>query len=89
MPRRCGRVDANQAEIVRALRDAGCSVYVASSCGEGFPDLVVGRDGHNWLLEVKVARGAQTPQQVAFHAAWRGQYAVVRTATEALASVGL
>ena len=37
------RVDANQESIVSALRKAGCKVYVSSSFGEGFPDLIVGR----------------------------------------------
>lgn len=64
--RRAAKVDANQAEIVKALREAGYSVAITSQLGCGFPDLVVGivrRDGFlsNLLLEVK--DGSKPPSQ--------------------------
>lgn len=50
----------------------------------------------NYLLEVKrpwdKSRGDQgelSPEQERWHAAWRGQVAVVRTVEEALAAVGI
>jgi hypothetical protein len=47
--RRAARVDANQAEIVKALRDAGAYVWII-----GLPvDLLVGFNNHTWLMELK------------------------------------
>ena len=82
--RQRGRVDKNQSEIVSALRKAGRSVTVLSGQGTGFPDLVVGYQGRNYLLEVKAPKGKITPEQVTFVEEWRGQMAIVRTAEHAL-----
>jgi hypothetical protein len=47
--RYAARVDANQAEIVKALRDAGAYVWII-----GLPvDLLVGFNNHTWLMELK------------------------------------
>ena len=35
------RTDANQAEIVKTLRQAGADVYDLSKVGKGIPDLLV------------------------------------------------
>jgi Holliday junction resolvase len=88
--RRRGKVDANQAEIVRALRQAGASVVSLANLGFGCPDLLVGKNGTNWLMEIKDGRGKPserklTPDETFFHAAWRGQICVVETVAEALA----
>ena len=94
MPRRAARTDANQPEIVAALRAAGCSVASAAALGGGFPDLVVGRGGRTFLLEVKdpakdVTHRALTPAQRTWHDSWRGHVVVVETVEQALAAVGL
>ena len=94
MKRRAAKVDDNQAEIVAALRACGCSVAVTSSAGGGFPDLCVGIQGKNYLLEVKdgsksPSRQKLTPDQVTFHATWEGQVNVVRNIDEALIAVRL
>ena len=59
MPRtnRPSRVDANQAEIVAAFRAAGATVLHLHSIGHGCPDLLVGYQGRNLLVEVKTADG--------------------------------
>lgn len=92
--RRAAKIDANQQNIVAALRKAGCSVAVTSNVGDGFPDLCVGRCNQVFLLEVK--DGAKppsarrlTPDQERFHAEWRGHVAVVLCAEDALREVGL
>ena len=95
--RRAARRDASEDAIVAALRAAGCSV--ASWGTDGAPDLVVGRAGRTWLLEVKQPpgpRGGATRDgqqlgelQRAWHRKWLGHVAVVHSATEALAAVGL
>lgn len=88
---RAARVDANQAKIVEALRAIGCKVYVSSSFGQGFPDLVVGYRGRVFLLEVKDGDkppSAQrlTPDQVKFHAEWEGLPLFVVNSVEAALS---
>ena len=86
------RVDANQADIVKGLRAIGCSVAVTSSAGDGFPDLVVGYYGKNFLLEVKdgdkpPSKRKLTPEQEQFHINWRGQIAIVESIDAAIALV--
>jgi len=51
--RRSARTDSNQAAIVAAFRDLGCSVFTLHTVGRGFPDLAVGCNGLNLLIEVK------------------------------------
>lgn len=92
--RRQAKTDANQAEIVAALRRVGASVQPLHAVGNGCPDLLVGFRGLNYLLEVKdgkkppSARGL-TPDQEIWHLAWWGQRAVVESVDEALAAIGL
>ena len=90
------KVDANQGEIVKALRKAGCSVVSLAAIGDGTPDLLVGRAGHTFLLEVKNpeyrCKGDPgkdlTDLECAFLAAWRGPPVhIVTTAEEALCVV--
>lgn len=87
--RRIARTDANQPDIVAGLRAAGVSVEPLHYAGRGVPDLLVGRAGCNYLIEVKAADGLLTPDQVAWHTAWAGQVAVCHTIAEALIAVGL
>jgi hypothetical protein len=82
------RTDANQREIVDALRQAGATVYCAHAVGHGFPDLVVGFREQNYLLEVKSEQNALTDDQLTFFAGWRGQVTVIRSTTEALRAIG-
>jgi hypothetical protein len=53
--RRAAKVDANQSEIVAALRTANCLVEPRlSTLGQGIPDLLVqGPCGNLYLMEVK------------------------------------
>ena len=77
------RVDANQPQIVEALRKCGCLVRSTAALGQGFADLIVLTPRKNLvLLEVKTDRGKLTDDQVLFHAAW--PVTVVRTVTQAL-----
>ena len=83
------KVDANQKQIVTALRQAGCSVQSLAATGRGVPDLLVGRDGKNLLLEIKdgskrPSERKLTPDQENWHSAWRGQIHVVNNPDEAL-----
>lgn len=89
--RRASRRDENEAAIVAALEAAGCSVERISA--KGIPDLLVGYRGSTLILEVigdakakkYRAMSGLTPDQVAFKARWKGQWASVRTVEQALA----
>jgi hypothetical protein len=87
-------VDANQREIVAALRAAGASVMPLHAVGEGCPDLAVGIGGKNYFLECKDGQkppSAQklTPQQEIWHRDWRGHRVVVNSPEAALAAIGV
>ena len=91
--RRAAQVDANQREVVAALRGAGASVQLLHAVGEGCPDLLVGYKGLNMLLEVKDGSkppSAQklTPQQEEWHRDWRGHRVVVNSPEAALTAIG-
>lgn len=89
-PKYAQRKDCNQSEIVSALYAVGCSVWIQHQpC-----DLLVGRAGQTFLLEVKdpaksPSKRKLTPAQVVFNRDWRGHFAVVTTVQEAFAAVGL
>lgn len=90
--RRAARVDANQPEVVAAFRDEGCTVAITSAAGEGFPDIVVGLDGVNALVEIKdgckpPSARRLTPEQVTFHSSWAGWVEVVVDTDQARALV--
>lgn len=86
--RRAARVDANQAEIVEALRQAGASVQLLHMVGQGCPDLAVGFRGANFMLEIKQDRGKLTAEEYVWLSEWRGQAKVVRSPEEALRAIG-
>lgn len=86
---RAAKIDANQNEIVEALRKIGCSVQILSSVGKGCPDILVGRNGKNYLLEIKdgnKSKSAQklTPDQIDWHEKWNGSVFVVNSAEMAI-----
>lgn len=90
--RRAAKVDANQAEVVKALRKMGATVQLLHSVGAGCPDLLCGFRGRNILIEVK--DGGKVPSarrltadQVEWHGGWKGQVAVVEDADAAIAVV--
>ena len=88
-----GRVDANQAAIVKALRQVGATVQSLADVGGGVPDLLVGYRYRNFLLEVKDGNKPPSRQklretQKRWHALWKGDVSVVTTANEALEVLG-
>jgi hypothetical protein len=93
MAHRAAKVDANQKEIVEALRSIGATVQHLHAVAQGCPDLLVGRQGVNYLLEIK--DGAKPPSgrkltsdQVVWHSLWQGAAVVVKSVDEAIAAVG-
>ena len=84
-----GRTDANQSQIVRDLRKMGAVVFSTANIGSGFPDLLVGWRGANWLFEVKDSNQPPSKQKLTddekdFHLAWNGQVAVITSAEQAM-----
>ena len=77
-----GRRDKSEAEVIAAFKSQGASVSQLS--GSGIPDLVVGKNGVNILVEVKSGKRGLNKEQRFWHNQWRGQVAVVRSAEEAL-----
>ena len=83
------RVDANQTEIVEALRAVGASVFLLHAVGCGCPDLLVGFRGVNYLLEIKCGRHAKLTQaEQRFFVAWNGRAEVVRTVDDVYKVIG-
>jgi len=88
--RYAAKVDANQQDIVNALRKAGASVQFLHGVGGGCPDILVGFRGQNLLMEIK--DGAKSPSrqkltewQEKWGVSWNGQACVVSSEEEALA----
>ncbi|VXB24233.1 conserved hypothetical protein [Burkholderia sp. 8Y] len=87
--RRAARVDANQPEIVAALRKVGASVTPIHAVGQGCPDLLVGFRGRTLVLEVK--DGSKPPSarkltddEAVWFGNWKGEAYVVETPEQAI-----
>jgi hypothetical protein len=76
------RTDANQKDIVEMVRKLpGASITSTHTIGKGFPDLVIGYKGINYLIELKDGNKPKsqkklTPDEVEFHLKWNGQIAI-------------
>lgn len=82
------KVDANQPEIVDALRRAGATVQHLHTVGHGCPDIAVGYGGRTYLLEIKRAGARMTPDEVEWHERWQGHATVVYCVRDALDVIG-
>jgi len=96
--RKHGRTDANQTEIVAHLRmisrSVRLTVFVSSAMGNGFPDLVIGYLGRNFLIELKDPKKPPSERKLTeaeslFHGKWDGQIATCGTVDEILKVIGL
>lgn len=75
--RRAAKIDANQNDIVEALRKEGATVQSLAAVGNGVPDLLIGFGGVTVLMEVKDGSKAPsgrllTPLQMDWHSKWNG-----------------
>ena len=75
--RRAAKIDANQEQVIKALRSVGAVVQSLAAVGKGVPDLLVGYQGKTILLEVKDGNKPPsarklTEDQIKWHGAWRG-----------------
>lgn len=78
------RVDANQSEIIDALRRCGVTVVDLSAVGHGVPDLLAADIAGTFLVEVKTATGRLRDAQRRFADSWPGDLYVVRDVGEAI-----
>jgi hypothetical protein len=84
--------DANEPQIIAALRSVGATVIPLHTP----VDLLVGFRGQTFLLEVKLPLGPRggdahsrtTPDQDTFFGSWRGHAVIVRSPLEALRAIG-
>lgn len=84
---RAARTDANQGEIVQALREIGATVMLLHKVGQGCPDLAVGYMKRTYLLEVKLPDTDLNELQKDWHRNWFGHVAVVRSPEEAIKEI--
>lgn len=84
------RTDSNHAEIIKALRKIpNLSVFSTHEVGKGFPDIVIGYKGINYLIEIKDGKKPPsarklTPDEVKFHQDWNGQIDTIKNFEELL-----
>lgn len=87
--RKYGRVDKPHRDIVAALRKAGCSVLSMASLGNGVVDLLIARNGHLALCEIKdgeksASRRQLTPDQVKWISQWKSKIFLLQSVEDAI-----
>lgn len=87
MPKFAARIDKNQPDIVKSFRKLGCSVAHIHMVGGGIPDIIVGFQGKNYLIEIKdgskppSGRKLTSDEQV-WHDEWRGSVHIIETISD-------
>ena len=94
MPNRARKIDDNQTLIVKQLRKCGVSVFITSMVGKGFPDLLIGTAGRNYLIELKdgaksASRKKLTDDEKVFFDYWAGQVDKCESFEEIAKIIGL
>jgi len=87
--RRAAKADDNQPQIVKAFRQLGFSVAHTHTIGKGFPDIVVGRNGINTLVEIKDGKKVKSQKQLTadekeFHENWRGTIIIIESVEDVI-----
>lgn len=84
------RTDANHKEIIVGLRKYPVlSVFSTHMVGKGFPDIVIGYKGINYLVEIKdgaksKSRKKLTEDEIKFHSSWNGQIIIAENIDDVL-----
>ena len=92
---RRAKIDANQSDVVAALRKAGAVVYSLAAVGSGIPDLLIAFRGVTMLLEIKDGAKVKSKQkltkmQIEFFRTWAGgPLATVDGPEAALRAIGV
>ena len=84
-------IDANQPEIVTALRAVGATVQHLHEVGRGCPDILVGFREENFIFEIKNPNYAWklTPAEQKWFDKWAGRGYIVQTIEDALRIIGV
>lgn len=89
--RRAARIDTNQPEIVKGLRDRGCVVAHLHTIGRGVPDICVGFGGRNYLFEIKdptrpLSQRMLTSDEKIWHKMWneKGRVDIIESVEQAM-----
>jgi hypothetical protein len=76
--RKLAKKDDNHNKIVRELQQLGATVFSTHKVGDGFPDIVVGFRGRNYLFEIKKdTKSKLTDCEKNFHLFWKGQVDII------------
>ena len=84
------KTDKNHAEIINKLRKiTQLSVFSTHTIGKGFPDIVVGYNGKNYLIEIKDGEKPKsqrklTIDEVKFFESWNGQVDIANSFDDVL-----
>lgn len=81
------KADANQPEIVAAIRAIGGTVLHMHTLGHGAPDIAIGYGGLTLLAEIKDGSKKLTPDELAWHESWTGGCYLIRNIEDAARAV--
>ena len=83
--RQRAKKDINQNHIVADLKGFGFSVQELHQVGGGFPDILVGTWGINFLYELKSTKHDwMTTDETEWHLLWKGHHPVCKTTEQIL-----
>jgi hypothetical protein len=89
------KTDKNSSALLKSIRQIpNVSICDLSGAGGGVPDVMLGYQGANLLIEIKRPDVAPSQSklndlQVEWHDSWLGQVAVVRTLDDILEVMGI
>ena len=86
---RIAKVDRNQTEIVKTLREMGCAVAHTHMVGNGYPDITVSLMDRTWAVEIKDGKRFKSQQkltfaQEVFHSNWRAKIPILTSVQDAI-----
>jgi hypothetical protein len=87
--RKRARTDSNHAKLIKQCRQIGMTVHSTHNVHDGFPDIVAGYKGVNYLFEIKdpdKPKSARklTDDEIAWHTTWGGSVNVIETIDDVL-----
>jgi len=81
------RTDANQQEVMDYLRKEGFTVWDTHELGGGFPDIVVGCEDGNVLVEIKQPGGKLNEKEQNFFDTWKGYKTIAYSGEDAYCKI--
>lgn len=85
---RAKRVDQNQPQVVKELREYGFSVELTHELGKGFPDFIIGfGDLFTIPVELKYGKGKLTKDEIEWHKRYKGYVIIAYNTKDVLRGV--